>query len=131
VTRHQQNDRKCEKIQELIHEDRRRTIHELADTIRISYGVSQEILTENLNMRHTAMNFVPRLLTNDQKHRHVIVCLELRERANKSITFISPDLAPCDFALFPKLKMKLKGQRFETVSDIQRESQAELNSIGK
>jgi hypothetical protein len=31
------------------------------------------------------------------------------------------DLAPCDFALFPKLKMKLKGQRFETVSDIQRE----------
>jgi hypothetical protein len=32
----------------------------------------------------------------------------------------SPDLAPCDFALFPKLKMKLKGQHFETVSDIQR-----------
>jgi histone-lysine N-methyltransferase SETMAR len=28
----------------------------------------------------------------------------------------SPDLAPCDFALFPKLKMKLKGRRFETVS---------------
>jgi hypothetical protein len=41
----------------------------------------------------------------------------------------SPDLAPCDFALFPKLKMKLKGRRFETVSDIQRESQAALDSI--
>jgi hypothetical protein len=27
----------------------------------------------------------------------------------------SPDLAPCDFALFPKLKIKLKG-RFETVA---------------
>jgi hypothetical protein len=26
----------------------------------------------------------------------------------------SPDLAPCDFALFPKLKMKLKGRRFQT-----------------
>jgi hypothetical protein len=38
------------------------------------------------------------------------------------------DLAYCDFALFPKLKMKRKG-RFETVSDIQRESQAVLNSI--
>jgi hypothetical protein len=36
---------------------------------------------------------------------------------------------PCDFALFPKLKMKLKGRRFETVSDIQRESQAVLDSI--
>jgi hypothetical protein len=41
----------------------------------------------------------------------------------------SPDLAPCDFALFPKLKMKLKGCRFETVSDIQRESQVVLDSI--
>jgi histone-lysine N-methyltransferase SETMAR len=41
----------------------------------------------------------------------------------------SPDLAPCDFALFPKLKMKLKGPRFATVSDIQRESQVVLDSI--
>jgi hypothetical protein len=41
----------------------------------------------------------------------------------------SPDLAPCDFALFPKFKMKLKGRRFETVSDIQRESQAVFDSI--
>jgi histone-lysine N-methyltransferase SETMAR len=38
-----------------------------------------------------------------------------------------PDLAPCDFALFPKLKIKLKGRRFETVSFTQRESQAVLN----
>jgi hypothetical protein len=41
----------------------------------------------------------------------------------------SPDFAPCDFALFPKLKIKLKGRCFETVSDIQRESQAVLDSI--
>jgi hypothetical protein len=27
----------------------------------------------------------------------------------------SPDLAPCDFALFPKLKTKLTGRRFESV----------------
>jgi hypothetical protein len=36
-----------------------------------------------------------------------------------------PDLAPCDFALFPKLKMKLKGC-FETVANIH---QAVLDSI--
>jgi hypothetical protein len=36
-----------EKIQELINEDCRRTIHELADTVWISYGVFKEILTEN------------------------------------------------------------------------------------
>jgi transposase len=43
----------------------------------------------------------------------------------------SPDFAPCDFALFSKLKMKLKGRRFVTVSDIQRESQVVLDSIKK
>ena len=32
----------------------------------------------------------------------------------------SPDLAPCDFWLFPKLKNTLKGQRFADLSDIQR-----------
>jgi hypothetical protein len=40
-----------------------------------------------------------------------------------------PDLAPCDFALFPKLKIRLKGQRFETVSDTQRESHVVRDSI--
>jgi transposase len=41
----------------------------------------------------------------------------------------SPDLATCDFDLFPKLKMKLRGQCFETGSDIQRELQAVLESV--
>jgi hypothetical protein len=51
-----------EKIREFIHKDRRQTIHELADTAGISYGVYQEIITENLNMHHTAAKFGPRLL---------------------------------------------------------------------
>jgi hypothetical protein len=42
------------KIWELIHRDCRWTICELADTVGISYGVCQEILTENLNMHHLA-----------------------------------------------------------------------------
>jgi hypothetical protein len=48
-----------EKTPELIHEDRRQIIHEFADTDGISYGVCQEILTENLNMRLIVANFVP------------------------------------------------------------------------
>jgi hypothetical protein len=66
-----------EKIREPIHEDRRRTIHELADTVGISYGVCQEILTGNFNMRRITAKFVPRLLTSDQKQRRVNVFLEL------------------------------------------------------
>jgi hypothetical protein len=32
----------------------------------------------------------------------------------------SPDLAPCDFFLFPKLKHSLKGTHFQSNEDIQR-----------
>jgi hypothetical protein len=35
----------------------------------------------------------------------------------------SPDLAPCDFFLFQKMKLKLKGHRFDTIEEIQAESQ--------
>jgi histone-lysine N-methyltransferase SETMAR len=35
----------------------------------------------------------------------------------------SPDLAPCDFSLFPKMKLKLKGRYFESTEEMQAESQ--------
>jgi hypothetical protein len=41
----------------------------------------------------------------------------------------SPDLAPCDFWLFPKLKNALKGQRFADVSDTQRNVKTLLRGI--
>jgi len=41
----------------------------------------------------------------------------------------SPDLAPCDFWLFPKLKIALKGQRFADLSEIQRNVKTLLRGI--
>ena len=41
----------------------------------------------------------------------------------------SPDLAPCDFFLFPKLKVALKGHRFDSVNDLQSESQKVLDMV--
>lgn len=41
----------------------------------------------------------------------------------------SPDLAPCDFFLFPKMKIQLKGRRFDTVEEIQQESQKVLDGL--
>ena len=38
----------------------------------------------------------------------------------------SPDLAPCDFWLFPKLKSPLKGKRFQTISEIQENTTRQL-----
>jgi hypothetical protein len=79
ATKHQQNDRKCWRIQELIHKDRLRTIHKLGDIIVISYVVCQEISRENLNTRRIAEKFVPRLLTNDQKQWRVNLSWATRE----------------------------------------------------
>jgi hypothetical protein len=41
----------------------------------------------------------------------------------------SPELAPCDFWLFPKLKTALKGQIFADLSDIQRNVKMLLQGI--
>jgi hypothetical protein len=52
-------------------------IHELSDTLGISYGVCQEVLTENLNMHHTAAEFVPPTLDIWSKaaaYKHVLSC---------------------------------------------------------
>ena len=41
----------------------------------------------------------------------------------------SPDLTTCDFFLFPKMKLKLKGRRFDTITEIQAETQKVLNTL--
>jgi hypothetical protein len=41
----------------------------------------------------------------------------------------SPDLAPCEFFLFSKIKLKLKGRRFDTIQEIQAESQRVLDTV--
>jgi hypothetical protein len=43
----------------------------------------------------------------------------------------SPDFAPADFFLFPKLKSTLKGHRFESTEAIKTNSLAHLRSIPK
>jgi len=43
----------------------------------------------------------------------------------------SPDMAPCDFWLFPHLKTQLKGTRSESRDDIIRNTTAKLYSIRK
>jgi len=40
-------------------------------------------------------------------------------------------LAPCDFFIFPKVKLKLKGHRFDTTEEIQAESQRVLDTLIK
>ena len=41
----------------------------------------------------------------------------------------SPDMAPADFFLIPKLKLLLRGTRFLSIEDIKENSRRELKSI--
>jgi hypothetical protein len=43
----------------------------------------------------------------------------------------SPDLAPCVFFLFPKIKLELKERRFDTIEDIQAESLRVIDTLGE
>jgi hypothetical protein len=69
-------------------------------------------------------NFDTTQLAPSSQQRTVHKSLKTTEFvANNNMVIIhhppySLDLAPCDLALFPKLKMKLKGRHFETVSAI-------------
>jgi hypothetical protein len=54
--------------------------------------------------------------------------------ANNSIITLlhlpySPDLAPCNFFLFPKMKLQLNGCCFDRLEEIQRESQNVLGTL--
>ena len=41
----------------------------------------------------------------------------------------SPDLSPCNFYVFPKMKLQLKGRCFVSIGEIQAELQQVLNTV--
>jgi len=43
----------------------------------------------------------------------------------------SPDLAPYDFWLFPKVKMTMKGKSFESIQDIEAATTSQLKTLTK
>jgi len=67
-----------------------------------------------------------RLLHHDNTPSHTSILAHRFPVKNKIAVIphppYSPDLAPCDFFLFPKMKLKPKGRRFDTIEEIQAES---------
>ncbi|UYV73900.1 hypothetical protein LAZ67_11001345 [Cordylochernes scorpioides] len=73
------------------------------------------------------------LLHHDNAPAHI--SLLVRDILSKNNTLMmpqrpySPDLAPCDFFLFPKLKRPMKGRRYVTLDEIKTASKEELKKI--
>ena len=82
------NDDNVAKVREVIRSNRLLTVRDVAEEVIISKTVCHEILTENLGMHRIAANFVPRLLTDDQKQNRVDVSQELLDRANGNNNFL-------------------------------------------
>ena len=127
-----------ERVRQIIREARRRTIDEVSMLKGISHGACHKILTEDLKMRRVASKFVPRLLLSvDQKQQRLDVCVDLKENATNKPSFLLNVIMGDETWVyaydpatktFTKLKMKLKGRRFQT-EEIQAESQAILNKL--
>ena len=121
-------DENVEKVKEMVMNDRRITVREVADDVGISIGSCHEIFLNVLGMKHVAVKFVPKLLNFVQKQRRMEVAQE--SLTMRQLPYL-PDMAPCDFFLFPKIKRTLKSRRFTAIDDIKSASLKELKAIPK
>jgi len=82
-----------------------------------------QIITEHLHMKKICAKLVPKNLSDVWEFL-----------AQRNITTLphppySPDVAPCDFFIIPKLKNYLKGHNFGTVENVQAAATEALNNI--
>jgi len=78
-------------VREVILADRRQTIHDVYEVVRLSYGTVQRILADNLNMRRISARLVPKVLSDDQKAHRASLCRELNP--------LNPELNPICYLL--------------------------------
>jgi hypothetical protein len=107
-------DENVKNVRKIFNEDRRNTITETAGRLGPSYGTCQRI------MRISGA--------------HCFVCAAIFGRYNMAVVPHpphSPDLAPCDFFLFPRMKVKLKRGCFQDANEIQEQSMTVLHAIPK
>jgi hypothetical protein len=76
-------------VRAIVRSNRRLMVWEIAEECNISVGSCHAILTEKLEMHRVAAKFVPRLLTEDQRECHVVICQELLDRANEDKNFMN------------------------------------------
>ncbi|EZA47753.1 hypothetical protein X777_15520 [Ooceraea biroi] len=146
-----------QKVAEILRNDRCVSARLIEELTNIPKTTVHCILIENLGKRKVCARFVPHTLTDDQKDARVQHCLDMKQTANFDLNFMgsivtadetcdflakkgivvldhppySPDLAPCDFWLFPKLKLAMKGQHYNTIQDIQKAVTKVLRAISQ
>ena len=68
---------------------------------------------------------------NAAPHKAKVTTTFLEEREIRVLAHLpySPDLVPCDFWLFPILKEKLTGHKFDRIQDLEKSVKSQLEGI--
>jgi len=95
------------KVCQIVRENRRLIVRSKAEQVNIDREIVRKILTEDLDMRKVCAKRSQRSSPKNKSKEEFL--------ATKQITVLehpaySPDLAPNDFFLFPKIKEILKGR---------------------
>uniref|UniRef100_A0A4W6BQX3 Uncharacterized protein n=1 Tax=Lates calcarifer TaxID=8187 RepID=A0A4W6BQX3_LATCA len=106
----------------------RLSIRMRAEMVSTDKETVQPILHENLNMTKVCAKVVPKLLTPDQKEKQFLAQEQIPVLDHPPC---SPDLAPCDLFLFPKIKSVLKGTCFESVSEVKKRTIEVVRQLSK
>jgi hypothetical protein len=107
-------------IYKMVKEDRNVTSRLIADTIGIPKTVILRVLREDLKKRQRPDTFGSKISTVSDSKKQV---------ATWNNPSYSPDLCPPDYFMFPKVKLQLKGARFDSVEEIQKAVTDQLNNI--
>jgi len=70
------------KIRQILRENRRLNVRNIAEQVNIDRETVRKILTENLDMREVCAKMVAKELAEEQKQRRVTICQDLMERQN-------------------------------------------------
>ena len=108
------------------------TVRMLEEELNLSYCTIYTILTEDLGKRKVCARFDPHQL-NAPPHKTKKVNGFLVKKQICVIDYppYSPDLSPCDYFLFPKLKTAMKGAFYDDVPTIQSALTQVLKNIPK
>jgi len=111
------------RVKVVLDRDRRLNVRLIAKEVGLPKTDVHRIITEDLHMRKICAKLVPKNLSDVWEFL----------AQNNITTFphppYSPDLAPCDFFLFPKLKPHLRGHHFGTVENVQAAATRALYNI--
>ena len=125
-----QNEEVIEKFRQIVMEDRCRTLREIANT---HLKAKQSILEILRRLRDAVQSKWPDMCTgknwqlyHDNAPAYSTHVMKYFLTKNNTTLVrqppCSPDLVPCNFWLFPKLKTTLKGKRFQSRHKIMKKS---------